>query len=50
MYCAVMGMNQLSSNIDNLPDDWSGDPCMPRDYSWTGVECKEGKTIRIFSL
>lgn len=50
MYCAVMGMNQLSSNIDNLPDDWSGDPCMPRDYSWTGVECKEGKAVRIFSL
>ncbi|KAF2285374.1 hypothetical protein GH714_003288 [Hevea brasiliensis] len=30
--------------------DWNGDPCMPRQYSWSGITCSEGRRIRVITL
>ncbi|XP_050218608.1 probable LRR receptor-like serine/threonine-protein kinase At1g67720 [Mercurialis annua] len=43
-------MEQVKSSFQNPPHDWSGDPCLPRQYSWTGVTCSEGPRIRVISL
>ncbi|EOY26092.1 Leucine-rich repeat transmembrane protein kinase protein, putative [Theobroma cacao] len=32
-------------------DDWQGDPCLPKEYSWNGLNCSVGiGTPRIISL
>ncbi|XP_015573432.1 leucine-rich repeat receptor-like serine/threonine-protein kinase At2g14510 [Ricinus communis] len=46
----VIAMEQVKSSLQNAPIDWSGDPCMPRQYSWTGVTCSEGPRIRVVTL
>ncbi|KAK8608410.1 hypothetical protein V6N13_023834 [Hibiscus sabdariffa] len=35
-------------NIDR--DDWQGDPCLPKDTTWTGLSCRFDTTPRIISL
>ncbi|KAJ9705030.1 hypothetical protein PVL29_003193 [Vitis rotundifolia] len=30
--------------------DWSGDPCLPQNNSWTGVTCTPGKLARVVTL
>jgi hypothetical protein len=40
----------MKKNLQNIPEDWNGDPCMPSGYSWTGVTCDEGSKIRVISL
>ncbi|XP_010521450.1 PREDICTED: probable LRR receptor-like serine/threonine-protein kinase PAM74 isoform X2 [Tarenaya hassleriana] len=43
-------MHDLSRSIMNLPSDWSGDPCLPHENSWTGVTCSKGLVSRVTSL
>ncbi|XP_042450864.1 probable LRR receptor-like serine/threonine-protein kinase At1g67720 [Zingiber officinale] len=46
----VIAMEQIRENIISPPPGWSGDPCMPQDYSWVGVTCSYGLQIRVVSL
>ncbi|CAK9143932.1 unnamed protein product [Ilex paraguariensis] len=46
----VMVMEDLARSFDNPPQDWYGDPCLPKQNSWTGVTCSEGKRNRVVSL
>lgn len=43
-------MEDLARSFDNPPSDWSGDPCMPIENSWTGVKCSQDKLARVISL
>ncbi|XP_021683463.1 probable LRR receptor-like serine/threonine-protein kinase At5g59680 [Hevea brasiliensis] len=46
----VMIMEDLARTFDNPPSDWSGDPCLPRENSWTGVTCSQEKMARVIAL
>ncbi|XP_020082848.1 putative leucine-rich repeat receptor-like serine/threonine-protein kinase At2g14440 [Ananas comosus] len=46
----VIAMEALARSFNTPPPDWSGDPCLPRQNSWTGVTCSEGKFARVVSL
>ncbi|KAK4757475.1 hypothetical protein SAY87_018776 [Trapa incisa] len=46
----VMAMDDLTQTLDKLPSDWYGDPCLPKNHSWTGVTCSYGKLVRILAL
>ncbi|WCJ17673.1 Leucine-rich repeat (LRR) family protein [Euphorbia peplus] len=47
----AMAMEDLARSLDNPPTDWSGDPCLPLQNSWTGVECSQNSTsVRVVSL
>ncbi|XP_052146378.1 probable LRR receptor-like serine/threonine-protein kinase At1g67720 [Oryza glaberrima] len=46
----VVAMEELARSIKNPPPDWAGDPCLPRQNSWTGVICSEGSPVRVVSL
>lgn len=46
----IIALEKIKESIQNPPLDWSGDPCMPREYSWTGVTCSEGTRIRVVTL
>lgn len=45
-----MVMEEFVKSLDNLPPDWTGDPCLPKAQSWTGVTCTGGEQIRILTL
>ncbi|KAJ8766250.1 hypothetical protein K2173_022309 [Erythroxylum novogranatense] len=46
----VIALQKMKTSFNNPPLDWNGDPCMPRQYSWTGVTCSEGSRIRVVTL
>lgn len=46
----VIALQRVKESLRNPPLDWSGDPCVPRQYSWTGITCSEGLRIRIVTL
>lgn len=46
----VTALEALKSSLQNAPLDWNGDPCMPLQYSWTGITCSEGPRIRVVTL
>ncbi|TYI41522.1 hypothetical protein ES332_A01G032700v1 [Gossypium tomentosum] len=46
----VIALEELKNSLRNPPLDWNGDPCLPRDYTWTGVKCSEGERTRVISL
>ena len=46
----VMAMEDLARRFVNPPSDWSGDPCLPPEYSWTGVKCSQDKLARVVAL
>ncbi|CAN8269619.1 unnamed protein product [Cochlearia groenlandica] len=46
----VTALNAIKNGFQNAPVDWNGDPCTPKNYSWTGVTCSEGPRIRIVAL
>ncbi|XP_078178979.1 leucine-rich repeat receptor-like serine/threonine-protein kinase At2g14510 [Carex rostrata] len=46
----VISLQAIKQLIDNPPEDWTGDPCMPPEYPWTGVTCTFGSRIRVVSL
>ncbi|OVA05483.1 Leucine-rich repeat [Macleaya cordata] len=49
----VISLDRVKSSLRNPPPDWKGDPCLPRQYAWTGVTCSEeseGPRIRVVAL
>ncbi|KAJ6839640.1 putative LRR receptor-like serine/threonine-protein kinase [Iris pallida] len=46
----VIAMEDLARSLTNRPSDWSGDPCLPQQHSWTGVTCSSGKLARVVTL
>lgn len=46
----VIGLEKVKDSLQNPPLDWNGDPCLPRQYSWSGITCSEGPRIRVISL
>lgn len=46
----ALALESIKRSLQNIPDDWIGDPCMPHGYTWTGVTCDEGPRIRVISL
>ncbi|XP_072961628.1 senescence-induced receptor-like serine/threonine-protein kinase [Typha angustifolia] len=47
----VISLEKIKESINNPPDDWYGDPCMPQGYSWTGISCSEGASrVRVVTL
>ncbi|KAF5195279.1 Leucine-rich repeat receptor-like serine/threonine-protein kinase [Thalictrum thalictroides] len=46
----VIALLKVKESFQNPPLDWNGDPCLPRQYSWTGVTCSEGPRIRVITL
>lgn len=46
----VIALEQVKNSFQNPPLDWNGDPCLPRQYTWTGVTCSEGPRIRVVTL
>ncbi|XP_021291375.1 putative leucine-rich repeat receptor-like serine/threonine-protein kinase At2g14440 [Herrania umbratica] len=43
-------LEDMKNSLHNHPLDWNGDPCLPLNYSWTGVTCSEGERIRVIAL
>jgi len=50
LFSTVIALQRVKESLRNPPLDWSGDPCVPRQYSWTGITCSEGPRIRIVTL
>ncbi|KAK3021593.1 hypothetical protein RJ639_046300 [Escallonia herrerae] len=46
----VIALEKVKKSFQNPPLDWNGDPCLPRQYSWTGVTCSGGSRIRVIAL
>ncbi|XP_028777029.1 probable LRR receptor-like serine/threonine-protein kinase At5g59680 [Neltuma alba] len=46
----VTAMEELARSFDNPPPDWSGDPCLPKENSWTGVRCSEEFICQVISV
>ncbi|CAO2821852.1 unnamed protein product [Amaranthus hypochondriacus] len=46
----VIVLERIKSSLLYLPEDWSGDPCFPTGYSWTGITCSNGTRVRIISI
>lgn len=46
----VRALNKLKESLINVPLDWSGDPCLPVGYSWTGITCSQGTLVRVTAL
>ncbi|KAG6503971.1 probable LRR receptor-like serine/threonine-protein kinase At1g67720 [Zingiber officinale] len=46
----VIAMEELARSLKNPPPDWTGDPCLPREHSWTGVLCSQDSTNRVVAL
>ncbi len=47
-----MVMEELARNLNDPPSDWrGGDPCLPKENSWTGVTCiTKGKFARVVTV
>nr|XP_043620026.1 probable LRR receptor-like serine/threonine-protein kinase At1g51810 [Erigeron canadensis] len=46
----AMILQRLKKSLKNPPDDWNGDPCLPKGHPWTGISCFEGDQVRVISL
>ncbi|XP_058077668.1 probable LRR receptor-like serine/threonine-protein kinase At5g59680 [Magnolia sinica] len=46
----IIALEGLRKNLQNSPLVWNGDPCLPREYSWTGITCSEGSLVRVVAL
>ncbi|WOL12010.1 leucine-rich repeat receptor-like serine/threonine-protein kinase [Canna indica] len=46
----IIPLVKIKKSIATPPADWSGDPCMPVEYSWTGVNCSHNHQIRVVAL
>ncbi|KAK6929996.1 Malectin-like domain [Dillenia turbinata] len=46
----VIALEKVRNSLRNTPPDWNGDPCLPSQYSWTGITCSTGSQIRVISL
>ncbi|XP_061992902.1 probable LRR receptor-like serine/threonine-protein kinase At1g67720 [Rosa rugosa] len=43
----VIALERVKESLENPPPNWNGDPCLPRQYTWTGIACSG---IRVVSL
>ncbi|KAL5202187.1 hypothetical protein ABZP36_013139 [Zizania latifolia] len=43
-------LESIKRSLQNIPDDWNGDPCMPHGYAWTGVTCDDSSIANVISL
>ncbi|KAI7733928.1 hypothetical protein M8C21_032047 [Ambrosia artemisiifolia] len=46
----LLALQMLKQSLKNPPDDWNGDPCLPKEHPWFGIGCTEGKQVRVTSL
>ncbi|XP_019428134.1 PREDICTED: putative leucine-rich repeat receptor-like serine/threonine-protein kinase At2g14440 [Lupinus angustifolius] len=46
----VIALEKVKESFRNPPLDWNGDPCVPRQYSWSGITCSDGPRIRVVTL
>ncbi|XVF74479.1 hypothetical protein PTKIN_Ptkin13bG0113600 [Pterospermum kingtungense] len=46
----VVAIMSIKHTYNINKDDWQGDPCLPKAYSWSGLSCRFNKTPRIISL
>ncbi|KAG2727490.1 hypothetical protein I3760_01G159700 [Carya illinoinensis] len=46
----VIALEKVKDSLKNPPLVWNGDPCLPRQYSWTGISCSKGPQIRVITL
>lgn len=47
----VRALESIKRRLKNPPDDWSGDPCFPAGFSWTGIACSSnGTRVRVISI
>jgi hypothetical protein len=46
----VIAMEEFARSLKNPPPDWAGDPCLPPQNSWTGVNCSADSPVRVLSL
>lgn len=47
----VNALRSIKHSLKNPPGDWSGDPCFPAGYSWTGITCSSNSTrVRVVSI
>ncbi|CAA7405980.1 unnamed protein product [Spirodela intermedia] len=46
----VLALEALKKSFVNPPPNWSGDPCLPHEYSWTGIKCSGNSRIRVVKL
>ncbi|KAF7810956.1 putative LRR receptor-like serine/threonine-protein kinase [Senna tora] len=46
----VKAMGELARSFNNPPPDWSGDPCLPKENSWTGVQCSQEYICHVISV
>ncbi|KAM1304616.1 hypothetical protein ACFX1Q_022961 [Malus domestica] len=46
----VIALQRVKQSLLNPPPDWNGDPCFPRQYSWTGITCSPGPRVRVVTL
>ncbi|XP_050373443.1 leucine-rich repeat receptor-like serine/threonine-protein kinase At2g14510 [Argentina anserina] len=43
----VIALEKIKESLENPPPNWNGDPCLPRQYTWTGITCSG---VRVISL
>ncbi|KAK4581608.1 hypothetical protein RGQ29_024989 [Quercus rubra] len=46
----VTAIMDIKQTLRIYRDDWTGDPCVPRRYLWSGLSCSVDETPRIISL
>ncbi|KAF8020193.1 hypothetical protein BT93_G0785 [Corymbia citriodora subsp. variegata] len=46
----VKAINDIKATYHITRESWQGDPCIPRDYTWDGLNCSYGNPPRITSL
>ncbi|TQD97577.1 hypothetical protein C1H46_016837 [Malus baccata] len=46
----VIALQRVKQSLQNPPPNWSGDPRLPHQYSWTGITCSPGPRVRMVSL
>lgn len=46
---AVAALNELIKGFSTL-QDWNGDPCLPRPFTWDWLNCSSDPTPRVTAL
>ncbi|XP_056176396.1 probable LRR receptor-like serine/threonine-protein kinase At1g05700 isoform X2 [Syzygium oleosum] len=46
----VKAINDIKATYHIKRESWQGDPCVPRNYTWDGLNCSYGNPPRIISL
>ncbi|KAK3411655.1 hypothetical protein EUGRSUZ_I00392 [Eucalyptus grandis] len=46
----VKAINDIKATYHIKRESWQGDPCVPSDYTWDGLNCSHGNPPRIISL